>query len=236
MGLTEKMKLGVVIAAAGAGKRMGSSTKKQFLCLKDKPILLHTLEQFIDFPGVQEIVIVTGAEDMEMTRNLVQSYPSVLVVPGGKERQDSVYAGLKSLRTSEYVLIHDGARPFISHSAIQRLVDRLAEKQSAILAVPVKDTIKQVNNQGSVVNTPPRESLWAVQTPQAFHIPLIMRAYLHAEEQGFYGTDDASLVEFYGEEVSVVLGEYTNIKITTPEDLWIGEMILQNKEGEGIHR
>lgn len=228
------MKLGVVIAAAGAGKRMGSSTKKQFLSLRDKPILLHTLDQFICFAGVQEIVIVTGAEDMEMTKNLVQSYPSALVVPGGKERQDSVYAGLKALRSSEYVLIHDGARPFVSQQAIQHLVTHLKVSQSAVLGVPVKDTIKQVNTQGIVVNTPPRESLWAVQTPQAFHVPLIMKAYLHAEEQGFYGTDDASLVEFYGEEVSMVLGEYTNIKITTPEDLWMGEMILRNKEGEGV--
>jgi len=226
------MKLGVVIAAAGAGKRMGSAIKKQFLSLQNKPILLHTLEQFIDFPGVEEIVIVTGAEDMELTRELVSSYPRVLVVPGGKERQDSVYAGLKALRNSEYVLIHDGARPFISQSAIQRLVDQLKEKQAVVLAVPVKDTIKQVNKQGVVEHTPPRESLWAIQTPQAFHIPLIMKAYLHAEEQGFYGTDDASLLEFYGEKVYVVMGEYTNIKITTPEDLWLGEMILHKKEGK----
>lgn len=223
------MKIGVVIAAAGSGKRMGGTVKKQFLCLKGKPVLLHTVDLFTGLEEVQEIVIVTGAEDMEQTQSLLKPYPSIRVVPGGKERQDSVFAGLQALSDSEYVLIHDGARPFVSRSAIQRLVNTVKVRKAAILAVPVKDTIKQVNDQGMVINTPPRESLWAVQTPQAFHLPLIMDAYAQAYEHGFYGTDDASLVERFGGEVSIAMGEYTNIKITTPEDLWMGEMILSKK-------
>lgn len=221
------MKIGVVIAAAGTGKRMGGSVKKQFLLLQNKPVLLHTLALFVGRKEISEIVIVTGLEDLEKTRNLVKEYPFVQVVPGGKERQDSVFSGLKSLKDCDYAFVHDGARPFVSREAIDRLIETMRNTQAVVLAVPVKDTIKQVDDQGVVVNTPPRKSLWAVQTPQAFHLPVIMDAYIQAEKAGYYGTDDASLVEFNGGKVSVVMGEYTNIKLTTPDDLWLGEMILR---------
>ncbi|WP_047154530.1 2-C-methyl-D-erythritol 4-phosphate cytidylyltransferase [Aneurinibacillus tyrosinisolvens] len=226
------MAIGVVIAAAGQGKRMGGSVKKQFIELDGKAVLLHTLALFTELEDVAEIVVVTGAEDVSRMRRLLGSYPDVKVVAGGAERQDSVRMGLNALRFSDYVLIHDGARPFVSRGALLRLIKTVKQLGSAILAVPVKDTIKQVSDQGTVISTPPRKSLWAVQTPQAFARSLILEAHQRASKEEFIGTDDASLVERMGQEVHIVEGEYTNIKLTTQDDLLVGEAILRQRKGE----
>lgn len=209
---------------------MGGPVKKQFIELHGKPVLLHTLDLFWKLDHVKEIVVVTAEEDVAHTCALLSAYPQVRVIAGGAERQDSVYLGLKALRSSEYVMIHDGARPFLSSQTLARLVDVMVAERAAIVAVPVKDTIKRTNEMGIVMDTPPRKSLWAVQTPQAFALSDILAAHEQARMDGFLGTDDASLLERLGQAVHIVQGEYTNIKLTTPEDLLFGEAILKQRE------
>jgi 2-C-methyl-D-erythritol 4-phosphate cytidylyltransferase len=228
-----KVNIGVVIAAAGQGKRMGGPVKKQFIELDGKPVLLHTLELFSGLEYIKEMIVVTAEEDVAQTQALVSHYPDVRVIPGGAERQDSVYQGLCALGACEYVLIHDGARPFLSRATLEKLIETMRVKRAAILAVPVKDTIKRTDDAGVVMDTPPRKSLWAVQTPQAFALSDIIAAHERARQEGFLGTDDASLIERMGQDVHVVEGEYTNIKLTTPEDLVFGEAILKVRKGNG---
>jgi 2-C-methyl-D-erythritol 4-phosphate cytidylyltransferase len=225
--------IGVVIAAAGQGKRMGGPVKKQFIELGGKPVLLHTLELFSGLEYIKEMIVVTAEEDVAQTQALVSNYPDVRVIPGGAERQDSVYQGLCKLGACEYVLIHDGARPFLSRPTLEKLIETMRVKRAAILAVPVKDTIKRTDDAGVVMDTPPRKSLWAVQTPQAFALSDIIAAHERARQEGFLGTDDASLIERMGQDVHVVEGEYTNIKLTTPEDLVFGEAILKVRKENG---
>ncbi|SFJ37209.1 2-C-methyl-D-erythritol 4-phosphate cytidylyltransferase [Thermoflavimicrobium dichotomicum] len=218
-----------MIPAAGLGKRMGSKKSKQFLMLEKKPILIHTLLVFETHPAIDEMIVVAQEKEIEETRKLIQEYgikKVIKVVTGGKERQDSVYEGLKYIQ-SEWVLVHDAVRPFVTHEAIDRLLASAKMHGAAILAVPVKDTIKQVDSAGIVEMTPERERLWAVQTPQAFRRELLWEAYSQAQEQGILATDDSMLVEELGIDVRVVQGEYLNIKLTTPEDLILAEAICK---------
>lgn len=223
------MDFGVVIAAAGLGKRMGHAEKKQFIELAGKPVLYHTVTIFHEIPEIGEIVIVTNQEDIERTKKLLHGFSRVKVIPGGAERQESVYLGLGALESAEYVLIHDAARPFATEALIRTIMDSVVKKEAAIPAVPVKDTIKMVDEERDVVSTPPRQSLWAVQTPQAFRLSTILEAHRLAKQEGFLGTDDAMLLEWQGKKVSVVDGEYTNIKLTTPDDLKLGETIIEKR-------
>lgn len=220
---------GVVIAAAGQGKRMGAADKKQFIELDGKPVLYHTVHLFTQIPEVQEIVVVTNMDDIPRTRALLQDFPDIRIVAGGAERQHSVYLGLQALQHSGYALIHDAARPFASAEMIRRVLEKTVEMGAAIPAVPVKDTIKMVDEKRDVIQTPSRQSLWAVQTPQAFRLFDILEAHRKAEEEAFLGTDDAMLMEWLGSRVAVVEGEYTNIKLTTPEDLRIAETIIEKR-------
>ncbi len=152
-------------------------------------------------------------------------------MPGGKERQDSVRAGLDVLdEKTKWVVVHDGARPLLLLSEMEEIIRRAFELEAAIAAVPVKDTIKQVDSAGKVMSTPPRNTLWSVQTPQVFRKELLAKAHRIALETGYVGTDDASLVERLGEQVYVVMGSYENIKITTPEDVEIALSILKRRE------
>lgn len=220
---------GVVIVAAGKGSRMGTAERKQYLMLADKPILIHTIEQFDRMALVDEIVLVVGADDVDRCRAWIAQYgirKVSSVVAGGAERQYSVYQGLCALQ-SEWVLIHDGVRPFVSEERVTACYEAAVQHGAAVLAVPVKDTIKQVNTDGMIVHTPDRSSLWAIQTPQAFRRSDVLRAHEEAMQEQFVGTDDAMLVERIGMGVYVVEGAYTNIKITTPEDLPAAELWLQ---------
>lgn len=227
------MSFGVIIAAAGQGKRMGASEKKQFIHLQNKPVLYHSVHLFKLIPQIKEIVVVTNREDISRTHELLDELGPLTVVPGGAERQESVFLGLKALQQVQYVLIHDAARPFSTPELIERVMNKAMETGAAIPAVPVKDTIKVVDEKGEVLNTPPRQSLWAVQTPQAFRLSTIIDAHRRAEKEGFIGTDDSMLLEWLEQSVSIVEGEYTNIKLTTPEDIKLGETILRKKtEGE----
>lgn len=220
--------VGVVIVAAGRGTRMGTKESKQYLLLRNKPIVVHTLEVFQKQALVEEIVLVTGAEDADRCRRWVEEYGITkikAVVTGGAERQYSVYRGLEYLDT-EWVMVHDGVRPFVRPEEIQSCYEEAKRTGASVLAVPVKDTIKQVGDGGLVASTPDRRTLWAIQTPQTFRLQQLKEAYEAAEREGFLGTDDSSLAERAGLPVAVVEGSYQNIKITTPDDLEYAEFIV----------
>ena len=219
----------VVIPAAGQGKRMNRNINKQFISIGDCPILVWTLKRFEAHASCQAIVVVVHPDDEKRTRDLVGQYgfqKVTHIVHGGKERQDSIYNGLQYVGSTQYVMVHDGARPFVCMRILDDLCASLERYKGVIPAVKVKDTIKFVSEEGVVVGTLPREQLVAAQTPQAFQTDLLLKAYQFAMENKFLGTDDASLVEYFGEEVIYVDGDYDNIKITTEEDLKIAEKIL----------
>lgn len=225
------MNFGVVIAAAGQGRRMGASEKKQFILLENKPVLYHSVKLFKNIPRIKEIVVVTNEDDLDRAREMLSDLAPVTVTPGGAERQESVLLGLQALQNVEYALIHDAARPFATRSLIERVMNKALETGAAIPAIPAQDTMKMVNGKGEVESTPPRQSLWAAQTPQAFRLSAIIRAHQNARQLGFVGTDDSMLMEWRGEKVAVVEGERTNVKLTTPADLKIGETILEQRRG-----
>lgn len=230
------IRLGVVIVAAGKGSRMGTQESKQYLLLNDKPILVHTLELFERFDAVNSIALVTGADDVQRCSRYVEEYGLGKVghiLQGGKERQDSVYQGLLALNGAvDWVMVHDGVRPFAAIEHLTACLHQAMKTEAAVLAVPVKDTIKVVDGTGVIQSTPDRSSLWAIQTPQAFRLSVLLEAHERARQEGFIGTDDAMLVERMGVRVSVVEADYYNIKITTPEDLPWAEWIIRNVRGE----
>ena len=226
--------VGVVIVAAGRGTRMGTVESKQYLLLQGKPIIVHTLEVFQQHELISEIVLVTGEEDVARCQEWIRHYKLdkvTAVVSGGSERQHSVHKGLLELGTT-WVMVHDGVRPFVHSREIEACYERAKQIGASVLAVPVKDTIKQVDSEGKVLSTPDRRSLWAIQTPQTFRLSDLLEAYEAAGREGFLGTDDSSLAERAGITVSVVEGSYRNIKITTPEDLEFAEFTERNR-GEG---
>lgn len=227
--------ISVIIPAAGQGKRFGAGKNKAFVSLAGKTILERTVAAFSDLPGVSEIIIVIAPDELDEIKRQVKFYPRqdiIKAVAGGSERQYSVENALAAIRDdAEIVLIHDGARPLISRRVIHQVIKAVRDNSAAIVAVPVKDTIKVVDSGGFVTSTPVRSELWAVQTPQGFKRSLLIQAYKKAREENFLGTDDSSLVERLGIPVKIVPGEYENIKITTPEDLPIAKMILtENRE------
>jgi 2-C-methyl-D-erythritol 4-phosphate cytidylyltransferase len=233
------MKVIALIPAAGIGKRMGAEINKQYLLLAGKPIVAHTLAIFEHAPFVNDIYLITPEQEIPYCREqVVERYGFTKVrgiVPGGAERQHSVLNGLRAAEgtaDNDVVLIHDGVRPFIPAAVLERAVEVATLQDGALVAVPAKDTVKMVMN-GIVTETPPRENLWLAQTPQAFTYGVIRAAHEIAEAEGYLGTDDASLVERLGKNVHIVIGDYRNIKITTPDDLILAEALL--KAGERRH-
>lgn len=213
--------LGAIVVAAGRGTRLGAGERKQYLHIGDKPILVHTLEAFQRSGAIDEIVLVVGEGEEKRCEAWMKQYGLGKVreiVTGGSERQYSVYEGLRSVK-SEWVLIHDGVRPFVTESLIERCRDAAFRYGASVAAVPVKDTIKITDSGGKVTSTPDRSRLWSVQTPQVFRRDQLLEAYEAAAREGFLGTDDASVAERYGINVHVATGDYDNIKITTPDDL-----------------
>lgn len=235
-----------IVLSAGSGKRMNSDTKKQYLLIKDKPIIYYSLNTFQQSSIIDEIILVASKDDLDyVKRDIVEKYEFSKVthiVSGGKERYNSVYNGLKCCNDSEYVFIHDGARPFVTEEILKRAMEVLTEHGSAVVGMPVKDTIKIVNDDLEVTGTPNRKTVWQVQTPQCFRADIAISAYekLILEEnngelkqRGIQVTDDAMVVETFYEEkdadfnkVRLVEGSYENIKITTPEDLKIAEVFI----------
>lgn len=229
-------KVAAVIVSGGSGKRMGMAIKKQYILLDNKEVLAHTLETFDKCDVIGEIILVVAKEEIKkVEKEIVEKYGFKKVkqiVAGGAERQDSVYNGLvATCSDTKYVMIHDGARPFIKEKVIKKALEVTKEKEATVVAVPVKDTIKVADSKKKViVDTPNRSNLWSIQTPQSFSRELLLNAYTNAREKGLIVTDDSMLVEAYGRTVFIVEGDYTNIKITTPEDLVIGEALLKIKE------
>ena len=226
------MKADAIIVSAGKGQRFMEGRKKQFFLLADKPILTHTLDKFENCPLIDSILLVVGQEDMDYClKEIIEKnrYRKISqIVPGGKRRQDSVKNGMDALsRDANIVVIHDGVRPFVTREMIEDSIHSAQRFGAVVLAMPVKETIKIANADGTVLKTLDRESLWQIQTPQTFQAHVIKEAYQKATENGFVGTDDASLVERLGMKVHILPGSYTNIKITTPEDLILANLFLR---------
>lgn len=222
---------GVVIVAAGTGSRMNMGINKQFIKLEGKEIIAYTIEKFYNNSNIEDIVVVVKEDESEFFKKEIldkYNFKNVKIAYGGKERQDSVYNGLKLLdEKCDVVLIHDGARPFVSDKIIDKSIEEAKEHKAIVVGVPVKDTIKAIDNDKNIVDTPNRSVLWAVQTPQTFDYNILIDAYKDAFKNKFYGTDDAMLVERIGYKVKMLEGSYNNIKITTQEDLNIGSQILR---------
>lgn len=228
---------GVVVVAAGKGSRMGSTESKQYLLIDHKPILVHTLEVFQHIAEVSTIVLVVGEGDESRCEGYAEQYKLTkisAVLSGGRERQASVLKGLRALPlNTNWVLVHDGVRPFVSKQHVLACWQQAMQEGAAVLAVPVKDTVKVVDAAGYIEATPNRRSLWAIQTPQAFRLVDLIAAHERAVAEQFSGTDDAMLLERLGSKVAIVEGSYGNIKITTPEDLTWAEYSIQRNKGEG---
>lgn len=225
------MRTVAIVPAAGSGNRMGREISKQYLALGGMPLLVHTLNVFERCPLVDALLVVVPPPDVEAVRTEMLPRWSLKklagVIPGGKERQDSVRAGIEALdRETELVVIHDAVRPFITVEIIENCIRAAAEEGAATVGVPVKDTVKEVGADGRVMRTCDRNLLWLTQTPQAFRRDIIENAHRAAVRDGYRGTDDTSLVERLGIAVRMIRGDYGNIKITTPEDLVIAEALL----------
>lgn len=230
--------VGVIIAAAGKGRRMGLN--KQFAVIQGMPVLAHTLKKFDCLELVDGIVLVIGAEDIEYcSRFIIEKYKVSKVaeiIAGGSERQDSILNGINALKGKcEIVVTHDGARPLVAPGIIERSIEEAFAYGAAACAVPVKDTIKIADAFNFSVETPDRTRLFAVQTPQTFKFDILFKAHMKALEDRFNGTDDTMLVERLGMKIKLFEGSYENIKITTPEDIYIAEAIMKFRESKQKH-
>ena len=228
--LNEK-RVGAVVVAAGASQRM-QGVDKIFYPLDGMPLIWHSISALLEHPSISDIVLVTSKGNIARAEELVacrSSAGSVTVREGGERRQDSVLRGLDSLDDCELVVVHDGARPFISPDLLDRGISGALRDGAAIAAVPVKDTIKMSDSEDMVTQTIPRGRLWTVQTPQVFKTSLLEEAHRQVSEMV---TDDASMVEAIGHPVRLFLGSYYNIKVTTPEDLTIANAIVNLRNGD----
>lgn len=225
-------KIWVVVPSAGSGSRMGAKVHKQFLCLREKEILAWTLEIFQEMPEIEGIVLVCSKEDKKQCESLLEKYGLIkvrFVVEGGATRQESVYRGLCAVpKDCTIVLIHDGARPFVKKEQVLATIRQAEKSGGALLAVPVKDTIKVMGQNNCVADTPERSTLYAAQTPQTFRFDEIIKAHEAAYRNGDTScTDDSQIMERYGDlPVAIVEGSYENFKITTPVDLILAEEMI----------
>ena len=233
-------KLVAIVPAAGAGKRLGLGINKAFAVVRGAPLIVHCLRMLAQTELVAEAIVVLAPAEVDEGRTLLASYQSeyfptlpIKVVAGGKERQDSVANALAAVPAdAAYIAVHDGARPFAGRAVFARTLAAAKEQGAAIAVVPVKNTIKVVDANGVVVDTPVRSTLVAVQTPQVFRAALLKDAYAHLAAHPAAVTDDASVVELLGHRVVVAQGRYENIKITTPEDLVLAEHFLEELQDE----
>ena len=222
--MNNQQKVGAIIVAAGESRRMGG-TDKPLAELGGEPILVRVIDAFQECRLIDQIVVVVNEKTLEKSRSLVAGeawFKVSDVCLGGRRRQDSVAAGLRRLKQCDWVIIHDGARPLVTVDLIERGLETAMETGAAVAAVPVTDTIKVAGDDRIVQQTPPRRDLWAVQTPQVFRFEIITKAYQRAKGDV---TDDASLVEQLGYKVKLYMGSYDNIKVTTPDDLALAEVL-----------
>jgi 2-C-methyl-D-erythritol 4-phosphate cytidylyltransferase len=230
------MKTAAIIPAGGFGRRMEGAVSKQYLLLDGIPILVHTLKIFQESPLIDEIFLVVPPDDVITVREMIGAEYCLSkvthVLAGGKERQDSVRNGLQAMgREYGIVVIHDAVRPFITGDLIRLAVEGATVFPAVVIGVPAKDTVKKVSDGNLVSETLDRDCLWLVQTPQAFQRHVITKAYEKACADKFTGTDDAVLVERIGVKVKMIRGSYNNIKITTRDDLLIGEALIKKQNG-----
>ena len=222
----------LIIPAAGVGRRMGTDTPKPYLMLKGKSILEHTLSCFRDLDSLRQVIVSTSASYSDQTNEILGRLFGDIetnVVQGGKRRQDSIYNAFQKVSDSiQYVAVHDAVRPFIKSDKIVECLNRSKKTGGAIIGVPVKDTIKQVDVDCMITGTPDRSRLWQAQTPQIFEKGLYGKAYSYAMEHDVEVTDDASLFEAYGKDVEIVEGDRENFKLTYPIDFQIAEMLVDN--------
>jgi 2-C-methyl-D-erythritol 4-phosphate cytidylyltransferase len=234
------MRAAAVIVAAGEGSRRQGGAPKAYVPIAGRPLILHTLDRFRAAATIASVVLVINERDLEQCEAIFRTEESGRAFPwiiqaGGASRQESVSRGLQKVALeSDVVVIHDGARPFVSSSLIDRCVHEARSRGAVVTGLPARDTIKIVSLTREVQSTPPRDALWEIQTPQAFQRELIVRAHAWATENGVYGTDDATLVERMRKPVYVLDGERTNIKITVPDDLLLAETLIRERRVGGI--
>lgn len=227
------MSFGVIVLAAGKGSRMNSDIPKQYINIGRYPVLYYSLKVFQEYGAVDRIVITTSVEDIDMVRyDIVGKYGFSKVsdvIQGGKERYDSVYNALQVMDGVDYVMIHDGARPCVNAQMLDRLCESVMTDKASVPAVPSKDTVRLADDNGYVTMTPDRKYVWNIQTPQVFEMQGICSAYnrFYQERPDCNITDDAMIWEMYdSRKLRLVMGDYMNIKITTPEDIGVAERII----------
>jgi len=226
-----------IIVAGGKGIRMSDALRKQYIALDGIPILTRTLSVFNHCDLIDQIIVAVPEEDIEFCRSQIIAaadlQKEISLVIGGPQRQDSVYNSLKTIEADDgIVLIHDGVRPFVKPAHLVACIKEAKKHGACILGIPAFDTVKHVNAKNEIIRTPQRDILWLAQTPQAFQVHLIKNAHLTAKQEGFIGTDDASLVERLGAVVKIIPGSRCNIKITDPEDLQLARAILKDWPNE----
>jgi len=224
------MKAEVIVVAAGLGRRLNAKVPKALVLLKGKPLIVYSLKVFEAHPGIDSVVVVAPGGCLSQFVRLMRSFKKVrLVVAGGAMRSDSVKCGLEGvLPDTKIVLVHDAARPFVDRAMIDRLIASLKKNKAAITGVPVKFTVKKVNRKNlDIEETPARDLLWEAQTPQGFHKDVLVKA--HAQKFKEEATDDAVMVERIGGKVRMVMGDYRNIKVTTPEDIILARQLMTGR-------
>jgi 2-C-methyl-D-erythritol 4-phosphate cytidylyltransferase len=227
------MKATAIIVAAGAGLRIGGKISKPYLPLCGRAMVLRTLDRFFAARSIGQVVLVVAAGELPHCAGILRGDSALGQRPwvlqrGGATRQESVKAGLERIgEDTDIVLIHDGARPFVSPALIERCIESADRNGAVVVGLPARDTIKFVSDDHRVLSTPDRKALWEIQTPQAFRREVIVEAHERATRVGFTATDDAMLVEQMGKPVWVIDGEKTNLKITVPEDLWLAEAMIR---------
>jgi 2-C-methyl-D-erythritol 4-phosphate cytidylyltransferase len=227
------MQVSAIVLAAGTGRRIGGDVAKTYLPIAGRPLVLRTLDRMFAAKTVTQVVLVVAADDMSRCRAMLDADSALrdrayLLQTGGTTRQQSAKRGLETITANtDIVIIHDGARPFVSAALIDRCVECAAGKGAVVIGLPVRDTIKVVGGDRLIRSTPERGALWEIQTPQVFQRELIVAAHRQAESDGVEVTDDAMVVERLGKPVYVLEGERTNLKITLPEDIWWAEMMIR---------
>lgn len=230
--MKDSIRVSALVPSAGRGIRFGGDKIFSILC--GKPVLIHTLETLSNSDKIKEIIVITKEESIRQVSELISLFnikKVSAILQGGKQRQDSVFNGLRYIQSNpDYVLIHDGVRPLVSNVIISNAVNSLTEANydGVVVGLPMRDTIKRVitGEYTTVRETPNREEFWSVQTPQVFHYKTLLAFYERAYEEGFYSTDDSAIIERYGGKVRLILGESRNIKITSPEDMIIAERYI----------
>ncbi|MGH7871485.1 MAG: 2-C-methyl-D-erythritol 4-phosphate cytidylyltransferase [Candidatus Binatia bacterium] len=227
------MRTTAILVAAGEGRRIGGDVSKTYLPIAGRPLFLRALDRLFSTPAIHDVILVIAPDDFARCETFLRgdinlSNRSWSMQSGGATRQQSVQRGLARLPAdTEIVVIHDGARPFVSAGLLERCIAAAADKGAAVVGSPARDTIKIVTSDGWVQSTPERRSLWEIQTPQAFRRDIIVAAHEKAAREGFTATDDAMVVERTGQPVIVIEGECLNFKITVPDDIWLAELLIR---------